>query len=218
MSLRPARQVAGTRVIPKRPKRQYSCDICGKKYSQPQGVSRHRHAVHDNPHLCLRCDFKWTRPYQYRIHLEKWHPDVDPDNVLGKSAHSHSRSTIIGRDLTQHSPPPSVDPDRRGLTELGHWQHPVTPLLPAPAKVTHVFQPTMLFVAYNPHLKHAEPAVTPRNCGDGPALESSDATDTPSVLSCAQSVYYSVGVSIQHGSGQLGLVHSFIVTNVIPNP
>ena len=202
------------------PKRLYSCDICGKKYSQPQGVSRHRHAAHDNPHSCLRCEFKWSRPYQYRIHLEKWHPDVDPDNVLGKSAGSHSRSTIIGRDLPQHFPLPTVDSYRRSPAELGHWQRPVTLLLPEAAKVTHVSRPAMLFLAYNPLLKHAEPAVTSRNCEDDKVLELSDATDTPTAFlstgECSQSVY-DVGVSIQRANGQLWSAHPFLVAIVIPD-
>lgn len=205
VTLRPARRLAGMRIVPKR---LYSCDTCGKKYSQPQGVSRHRHAVHENPHSCLRCDFEWCRPYQYRIHLKKWHPDVDPDNVLGKSAGSRCRSTIIGRDLPQDFPPLVVDPDRRSRGELLHWQRQVTLPLPVAEDVAHVSQPSMLYVSHDPHLEHAEPAVSSRKCEDDRVLELSDDTDSPSAVSsteeCAQSLE-----STQRASGQLWFAQPF---------
>ena len=75
--LLPATRPAGMRKAPKR----YSCDICGKIYTRPQDISRHFLNVH-NRHSCLVCDFKWSRLCQYRIRLEKSHPEVDPDKVL----------------------------------------------------------------------------------------------------------------------------------------
>jgi hypothetical protein len=36
--------------------------------------------------ICILCDFEWIHPYQHRTHLEKSHPFVDPDLVLGKPA------------------------------------------------------------------------------------------------------------------------------------
>ena len=44
---------------------------------------RHYRAKH-NPNSRMYCDAKWSRPYQYRYHLEEHHRDVDPDHVLGK--------------------------------------------------------------------------------------------------------------------------------------
>jgi hypothetical protein len=64
-----------------RSKPQFSCDPCGKRFVQRQGLNRHRLEMHEHGHLC---DFQWQRPYEYRRHLEKHHPDVDPDIILGK--------------------------------------------------------------------------------------------------------------------------------------
>jgi hypothetical protein len=39
--------------------------------------------VHEHKdRLCLYCDFKWRPPYTFSDHLEKCHPDVDPDVIL----------------------------------------------------------------------------------------------------------------------------------------
>ena len=65
----------GTGGAPKGP---YPCDLCGKRYAQPQGVRRHYRAKHD-PSSCLYCDFKWSRPYQYRAHIKRKHHDVISD-------------------------------------------------------------------------------------------------------------------------------------------
>ena len=194
-SLQLARRPTGMREAPKR---SYSCDVCGKQYSQPQGVSRHRQAEHHNPHSCLYCGFKWSRPYQYRLHLEKWHLDVNPDNVLGKPAGSRCKSTIIGRNLPQHASPPPIEPDRQGQTESP----------PAVANVTHTSRPAILSAAYfDPGLERAGPAVTTHKREDA-ILELPDASDAPSAFSFtevrAQSVT-DVGISIQRG--QLWLAH-----------
>lgn len=62
----------------------YTCDICGKRYAQPQGVRRHYRAKH-NPNSCSYCDFKWSRPYQYRTHIKKKHHDVISDSAPDKA-------------------------------------------------------------------------------------------------------------------------------------
>ena len=194
-SLQLARRPTGMREAPKC---SYSCDVCGKQYSQPQGVSRHRQAEHHSPHSCLYCAFKWSRPYQYRLHLEKWHLDVNPDNVLGKPAGSRRKSTIIGRNLPQHASPPPIEPDRQGQTESP----------PAVANVTHTSRPAILPAAYfDPGLERAGPAVTTHK-REGAILELPDASDAPSAFSFtevrAQSVT-DVGISSQRG--QLWLAH-----------
>ena len=197
-SLRPARRPAGMREASTGTrKRSYSCDICGKKYSQPQGVSRHRQAEH-SPHSCLYCVFKWSRPYQYRAHLEKWHLDVNPDNVLGKPAGSRRKSTIIGRNLLKH---PAMEPDLQGQTESP----------PAVANITHVSRPAMLSVAYyDPGLERAEPAVTTHKREDASVLELPDASGAPSAFSFTEVRVQSVtDVGISSQRGQLWLAHPF---------
>jgi hypothetical protein len=42
----------------------------------PIEIVSHKHR------LCLYCDFQWMPPYAIRDHLEKCHPDVDPDVIL----------------------------------------------------------------------------------------------------------------------------------------
>jgi hypothetical protein len=142
VSLQPANRPAGTRDAPER---SYFCDICCKHYSQPQGLSRHRQAVHNNPSSCLHCDFKWSRPYKYRAHLEKWHSDVDHDYILSKPAGSRRCSTIIGRDVPQHASLPAIQPGQQ--TQAEPQQRPLTP--PAVANVRHVPSPSMLPVVYD---------------------------------------------------------------------
>ncbi|KAI0296870.1 hypothetical protein BC826DRAFT_188400 [Russula brevipes] len=67
-----SRQATGIRRTPKR----HSCNICGKRYAQSQGVTRHQRETH-RASLCMYCNaFKWGRPYRYKAHLEKEHPHV----------------------------------------------------------------------------------------------------------------------------------------------
>ena len=193
--------------------RPYSCDICRKRYSQLQGLSRHHQAEH-NPHACLYCDFKWSRPYQYRSHLERRHLDVNPDDVLGKPAGSRRKSTIIGRNLPQHVSPPAIDLGRQTRTEP--LQRPLMPPLPAMAKVTHVSLPPRLSVSYyGPRPERAGragPAVTSHKREEAGVLELSDiiGPDVPSAGLFAEERAQpakDVGISIQRG--QLWLAHHF---------
>ena len=146
VSFQPARRAGGIRGAPEL---SYSCDVCGEQYSQPQGVSRHRRRAH-NPHSCLCCGFKWSRPYQYRDHLEKHHPYVDRDYVLGKRAGSRRRSTIIGRDLPHRIPLPAIEPDG------AEFQRPLAPPLSTLTKAIHVSSPAMSHVSYDPQLNYAD--------------------------------------------------------------
>src|ERR1019366_9953602 len=94
-----------------------------------QGVNRHYREKH-NPSLCMYCDVEWSRPYQYRDHLAKHHPGVDPDTVLGKTAGSRRRTAIIARDPQQQQVlPPTIEHDGRGHSEI----RPFPPMLPLPA-------------------------------------------------------------------------------------
>ena len=157
------------------PERPYSCDDCGKRYSQRQGVSRHRQKAHNNPHSCcvLPCKFKWYRPDLYRAHLEKRHSDVNPDEVLGKRAGSRRRSMIIGRDLFQQFIPPAIEPGRRSRAEPR--QRPMTPPLPALANVTHVPSPAMPPVSHDPQPEYAEPKFSTYEHEDARKFDASSA-------------------------------------------
>ena len=167
VSLQPVGQPAGMREVPEHP---YSCDTCGEKYSQRQGVLRHRREAHNNPHSCLYCDFKWSRPSQYRTHLKRCHPDVNHDYVLGKPAGSRRTSMIIGRDLPHHFFHPVIKLDRRSQAEP--WQCPMAPSLPAVTKVTHLPSPAAILpVAYDSLPEYAEPAITPREREDAHSSE-----------------------------------------------
>ena len=166
VSLQPVGQPAGTREAPEHP---FSCDTCGEKYAQRQGVLRHHRNAHNNPHSCLYCDFKWSRPDQYRTHLERYHPDVDRDHVLGKPAGSRRRSMIIGRDLPHRFSPPVIEPNQR--FQAGPWQCPMAPSLPVTANVTHVPSPAVLSVACDSLPEYAEPTITTREHEDAHSSE-----------------------------------------------
>ncbi len=58
---------------------------------------RRGHREKHEPSLCIACDAEWGRPCDYRNHLEKHHPDLDPDMILGKPAGSLRRTAIIAR-------------------------------------------------------------------------------------------------------------------------
>ena len=77
------------------------------------------------------CNFGWTRPCKYRAHLRTHHPDVNPDEVLGKTAESRCRTAAFARRRSQHD----SEPQRRRPT----------PIPPAVAEVMHLppaFSPT----------------------------------------------------------------------------
>ncbi|KAI0296867.1 hypothetical protein BC826DRAFT_1103666 [Russula brevipes] len=65
------------------PKGLYSCIICGCNRAQRQGLWLHYREKHF-PNSCMYCGtFKWGRPYRYRKHLEKEHPEASPEVDLG---------------------------------------------------------------------------------------------------------------------------------------
>ena len=112
--------------------RPYVCHTCGERYAQPGGVTRHYRTKH-NPNFCAYCGAGWSRPYQYRNHLEMHHRDVDPDLVLGKPAGSRRRAKVTGRGLTQNVSPHVVQHDRQSQTAT--QPPPPMPSLPAALKV-----------------------------------------------------------------------------------
>lgn len=88
------RRRTGIRGAPKRP---YLCDICGKAYAQPQGVTRHHREAHQVS-VCSYCgNFRWGRPYQLRKHLKEHHPNINPDSVLGGPIGSRRKVTQVSK-------------------------------------------------------------------------------------------------------------------------
>jgi hypothetical protein len=138
--------------------RRFSCDDCGAEYAQPQGVKRHYRAKHD-PRSCVYCGAKWSRPYQHRDHLEKHHPDVDPDLVLGKAAESRRRSAFPPRHRSQDSLP---------TIEHGRWGHSGITRYPP----STVVEPSTITVpppdmAYVPQPESTQPIMTSKNILEG---------------------------------------------------
>lgn len=92
--------VSSTRSEEKKSK-PFICFDCGKRFALKQSVGRHYRKRHD-PNKCLfsSCDFKWGGPYDYRYHLKGEHKMKNKviDKILGKTAHSQGRGTIIGRN------------------------------------------------------------------------------------------------------------------------
>ena len=60
----------------------HSCEACGKHFSRPQELVRHRRDVHDSAKVCSYCGiFRWKRQHIFRIHLEREHPEVAYANM-----------------------------------------------------------------------------------------------------------------------------------------
>jgi hypothetical protein len=110
--------------------RSYPCKACGERYAQPQGVNRHYRAKH-NPFSCIYCGINWSRRYQYRDHIKKQHPDVDPDLVLGKAPGSRRKASAMGKGQ-----PPAIKHDRR--IQAVPPRLPLTLPAPAATKATHI--------------------------------------------------------------------------------
>ncbi|KAH9983858.1 hypothetical protein BJV77DRAFT_241986 [Russula vinacea] len=134
-------------------KRPFSCDTCGKRFAQRQGLNRHDRAKH-NPSLCIFCDVKWSRPYQYRDHLEAHHPDVDPDTIVGKTAGSRRRAASLARCAPQQQVSPPT-------TEIGPY--PPMPLQPVVVKPPTAAPHAMSFMTYIPQPASAQPTMTKSN-------------------------------------------------------
>jgi hypothetical protein len=149
------------------------------------------------------CEFEWTRPDEFRAHLNDCHHDVDPDKVLGKPAGARRRSKIMGRDI----PPPTIESVRR--TQAEPQQRSMTPALAVVANVTRVPLSTMSSVAND---LQPEPAIKTRKHEYARSLESLPDTNVPSLVSstekCAQSVSY-LNISTQYD--QNWLVHVFLL-------
>jgi hypothetical protein len=117
------RQARGAR------KGRYSCSICGKRYAQRQGVTRHHQEKHE-PNVCVICGtFQWGRLYRLKEHHEKEHGDVDLNAALlpAPAPRARRERTITSGHLPrQYAPLPAPGPDKWGPAESP--LHPLTPL------------------------------------------------------------------------------------------
>jgi hypothetical protein len=134
------------------------CFLCPASYRQPQGRTRHIREAH-NPSVCLFCDFKWGRRYEYRKHLKNRHPSVNRDRILGKPPRPRCGTTIRTEHLPQQPPisPPAVEQDQQNGAES--QPHPPAPPS-AGASVTSVSPPAVSPVDYNSQPVYAEQTIT----------------------------------------------------------
>lgn len=75
---------------------------CSKRFEKKSSVGRHHRKNHDSkPCLFSRCEFKYGGPYDYGHHLKVQHKLKNKviETILGKTAKSRCKATIIGRDL-----------------------------------------------------------------------------------------------------------------------
>ncbi len=116
---------------------QYPCDICGKRFAQRQGVSRHYRAAHGHPNMCSYCDFKWSRPYLYKAHLKTKHRDVVSDTAQEEATSTRHRAADTSIS-PQQQPVFILTPEhnQRGGTEA--WWYPITQLASAVVEVTPI--------------------------------------------------------------------------------
>lgn len=171
------RRKTGMRGAPKRP---YPCDICGKAYAQPQGVTRHHREAHQVS-VCIYCGiFRWGRPYQLRKHLKEQHPNVDPDTVLGGPIGSRRKVAQISKYSPQQRVS-TLEHDRRGRDEPRLC--PQAPLPSDVAEVTLLSPPhIMSSLGYDPPTKPVEPMNT-RQAHEDPRDLLLDATYTSAAVS-----------------------------------
>ena len=178
---RSIRRPASMRRVPKCSS--YSCNICRKVYAQPQGVTRHHRETHST-NICTYCgDFEWGRPYRFKAHLKKRHPEVDPDAALNEATRIHRGTTSMKiypprqRDLAA-----TAVYDRRSLRSES--QIPLTLDPYAVAKVTAGSPSIASFASYNPQPKSAETKMKRRHdIEDAPEVKFLDVTDAHPVFS-----------------------------------
>ena len=133
----------------------YMCDICGKRYAQPQGVRRHYREKHGNLNPCkyYDCDFKWSRPYVYEAHRKTKHRDA-----VSNAAQDDATRTSYRVENTAHSPQqhpvltltPEHDQRLGGGAET--WSTPLTPPPPVAVDVAPARSPAIHRVDRNPQL------------------------------------------------------------------
>lgn len=217
LSQPPGRLASGVRKRRKVLERPYPCDICGKRFAQQQNVSRHQKKEHNKPHSCIvpGCEDKWNRPDEFRAHLINFHPDIDPDKVIGKPAGARHKSKIMGRDVP---PPPTIESVRWSKVEPR--QRSMTPPLPAVANViTHAPPSSISSVANDPQPEHVEPTIMTGKREYARRLEFLRDTNGPSVFSFTEDCTQSINDrDISTQGDQLWSVHGFFTPYVISDP
>ena len=150
------------------PKGQYSCNICRKVYAQPQGVTRHLREIH-RASICAYCgDFEWGRPYRFKEHLKKRHPEVDPDAALDEAARIYRGPTTIRRhsQRQQRVLAPTPEYDRRSRHAEFKSNLKMGRLTPGPfaeAKVTPVTPSITSSASYDTQPKSADSTMMGRS-------------------------------------------------------
>ena len=193
------------------PKTLFPCDKCNKKYTQPQGVTRHHRERHEI-NLCPICnDFRWGRRYQLIKHIEKRHPGIDIDATLEGAAMFRRGATMDKKLQQKQASPPAFEFDQRSHDEP--LPRSLTHTLPVVAKDSRVSLPATLSMAYNPHADDAEKPVTSCKREDTRGLDSFDSTTnalsaSSSTEQCPQPVNDG-GMSFQHG--QTWFAYPFLV-------
>jgi hypothetical protein len=115
-------------------KQPYACNICGKTYSQSQGVRRHQRETHKAT-LCKYChSFEWGRPYRLRDHYRKHHPEVNIEVAMKESSKKRSKAKTNPKSIPQQVSLSSPPHDRQSRTE-SQPNYPLVPTLSPPAVV-----------------------------------------------------------------------------------
>jgi hypothetical protein len=152
------------------PRRQHLCNICGKEYAQRQGLTRHHRAKHEAS-LCIYCrEFKSGRPYLrlLREHLERHHPDVDPNAAVEVVKRNGRRATYLARGLA--ASPLTTEHDRRIRAEF--QLHPPIPSPPAVNKRPSISLPaSALPLACGAKFESTEPTIMKSKHGNDRQLE-----------------------------------------------
>lgn len=107
----------------------------------------------------MYCDAEWGRPYEYRDHLERYHPDVDPDLILGKAAGSRRKSACFARHRSQQASLPTIEHIQRGHSEIMRY----IPALVEPSTIT-LSAPDMTYV---PRHEPTQPIMASKSIPEG---------------------------------------------------
>jgi hypothetical protein len=144
---------------------------CGASFTQWQGLTRHiRTALNPTSCAIVSCDFKSARPYAHREHILKRHPELNPDEVLGKRGSRRPATPLTKRSAQQPRPLLAVE---RGQQTSARFQ-PYPLALPSVVGVTGVSQRATSVDNLQP--MHPEPAITMHE------HDFRDAPDLPAML------------------------------------